>query len=58
MTNTIADIENHLAAFISSGELDGAALSVAQRGRQVIGWQVGAAAPGRTATSRTLWPRA
>ena len=58
MTNTIADIENHLAAFISAGELDGAALSVAQRGRQVIGWQGGAAAPGRPATARTLWPLA
>ena len=55
---TIAEIENHLAAFIAAGELDGAALSVAQRGRQVIGWQGGAAAPGRPATARTLWPLA
>ena len=58
MKQSIADIENHLAAFIAAGELDGAALSVAQRGRQVIGWQGGAAAPGRPATARTLWPLA
>jgi CubicO group peptidase (beta-lactamase class C family) len=58
MTNTISEIENYLSAFIAAGELDGAALSVAQRGRQVIGWQGGSAAPGRPATARTLWPLA
>ncbi len=56
MSDTLTLIHDHLNRFIAAGELDGAALAVAHRGRQVIAWQGGNAAPGRPAAANTLWP--
>lgn len=47
-----------IEAFISNGEIRGAALAVASGGDQIIDWQAGEAREGNAATSTTLWPLA
>lgn len=56
MSQSPAHAIDHLAGFVASGEIDGAALAVSHRGRTIIDWQGGLAAPGRPARPDTLWP--
>lgn len=57
-TGRLAPLQALLDRFIAEGQLDGAAVAVAQGGAQVAELYAGMAAQGRDAATDTLWPLA
>jgi serine-type D-Ala-D-Ala carboxypeptidase len=57
-TGRLAPLQALLDRFVAEGQLDGAAVAVAQGGAQVAELYAGNAAPGRAAAADTLWPLA
>ena len=57
-TGRLAPLQALLDRFVAEGQVDGAAVAVAQGGAQVAELYAGNAAPGRMAASDTLWPLA
>src|SRR5215217_1576552 len=54
----LSPVFHRIERFIADQAIDGAALAVAHGGELVTEWCAGAAAPGRAATSETVWPLA
>ncbi|HYI13816.1 MAG TPA: serine hydrolase domain-containing protein [Thermomicrobiales bacterium] len=57
-TGRLAPLQALLDRFVAEGQVDGAAVAVAQGGAQVAELHAGNAAPGRVAATDTLWPLA
>lgn len=57
-TRRLAEIFDRVQGFIAGGEIQGAALAVAQGGEQIVEWQAGEARTGVAASPDTLWPLA
>lgn len=57
-TGRLAPLQALLDRFVAEGQVDGAAVAVAQGGAQVAELYAGNAAPGRPAATDTLWPLA
>lgn len=57
-TGRLSEVFAVLDGYVSSGEVNGAAVAIAYRGQQVAEHHIGEAAPGVAADHDTLWPLA